>query len=139
MVSSPLLGKLSDRIGSERILGVALLGAAITFIPQALVQNVWQLLISRFALGIFLGGLIPAVNTLISKYTPSGMESRAYGFNSSMMSLGNMVGPITGGALSGYIGIRGLFVLSAVMMLANSLWVWQTLLRKRPKKDHSAV
>ncbi|WP_307202040.1 MFS transporter [Paenibacillus harenae] len=131
LVASPLLGKLADRIGGEKILGVALIGAAISFIPQALAGTVWQLLLARFMLGIFLGGLIPAVNTLIRKYTPDGMESRSYSFNTSALAIGNMIGPITGGALSGYIGIQGLFVLSAFMMMLNAFWVWQSLLRRR--------
>jgi DHA1 family multidrug resistance protein-like MFS transporter len=131
LVASPLLGKLADRIGGEKILGVALIGAAISFIPQALAGTVWQLLLARFMLGIFLGGLIPAVNTLIRKYTPDGMESRSYSFNTSSLAIGNMIGPITGGALSGYIGIKGLFVLSAVMMMLNAVWVWHSLLRGR--------
>ncbi|NIK77290.1 MFS family permease [Paenibacillus castaneae] len=134
LVASPLLGKLSDRIGAERVLGVSLIGAALAFIPQALAGTVWQLLIARFVLGIFLGGLIPAVNALIRRYTPDGMESRAYSFNTSTLSLGNMIGPITGGALSAWIGLQGLFILSAVMLSANAVWVWQTLLRKRPGK-----
>ncbi|MNZ67479.1 Tetracycline resistance protein, class B [compost metagenome] len=133
LVASPVLGRLSDRIGAERILGVSLIGAALAFIPQALAGSVWQLLIARFVLGIFLGGLIPAVNSLIRKYTPDGMESRSYSFNTSTLSLGNMIGPIVGGALSGWIGIQGLFVISGLMLLINALWVWQSLLRKLPK------
>ncbi|MBD2867538.1 MFS transporter [Paenibacillus arenilitoris] len=135
LVASPLLGRLSDRIGAERVLGCALLGAALAFIPQALAGTVWQLLAARFLLGVFLGGLIPAVNALIRKYTPDGMESRAYSFNTSTLSLGNMIGPITGGALSGWIGIQGLFILSGVLLLANAAWVWQSLLRKRPVRS----
>ncbi|REK77495.1 MFS transporter [Paenibacillus paeoniae] len=131
MIASPLLGKLSDRIGAEKILAVSLIGAALAFIPQALADSVFMLLLARFGLGLFLGGLIPAVNSLIRVYTPDGMESRAYSFNSSTMSLGNMIGPITGGALSGYIGIQGLFVMSAVLMLLNGVWVWFSLLSKR--------
>ncbi|MFC4778631.1 MFS transporter [Paenibacillus sp. GCM10023252] len=130
MVASPLLGRLSDRIGAERILAVALLGSAVSFIPQAMASTVWQLLLSRFLLGIFLGGLIPSVNALIRKYTPDGMESRAYSFNSSTLSLGNMVGPITGAALSGWIGISGLFLLSGGLMAVNAIWVRQSLLRR---------
>lgn len=135
LVASPLLGRLSDRVGAERVLGVSLIGASLAFIPQALATTVWQLLIARFILGIFLGGLIPAVNALIRQYTPDGMESRAYSFNTSTLSLGNMIGPITGGALSGWIGLQGLFVVSAVMLFANAVWVWQTLLRKRPNQQ----
>ncbi|MFD0586635.1 MFS transporter [Paenibacillus sp. GCM10027627] len=141
MLASPLLGKLSDRIGAERVLAVSLVGAALAFIPQAMATTVWQLAAARFGLGLFLGGLIPAVNALIRKYTPDGMESRAYSFNSSTLSLGNMVGPITGGALSGYIGLKGLFLLSGALMLANGVWVWLSLIgnktavgRKRNKR-----
>lgn len=135
LIASPLLGRLSDRVGAERVLGVALIGAALAFIPQAFAGTVWQLLLARFVLGIFLGGLIPAVNALIRKYTPDGMESRSYSFNSSTLGLGNMIGPITGGALSGWIGIQGLFIVSAVMLLVNAAWVWQSLLRKRPPNN----
>ncbi|RIX54036.1 MFS transporter [Paenibacillus nanensis] len=139
LISSPLLGRLSDRIGAERVLAVSLIGSALAFIPQALADTVWQLILARFGLGIFLGGLIPAVNALIRKYTPDGMESRAYSFNSSTLSLGNMIGPITGGALSGYIGIHGLFLLSGGMMLLNGAWVWHSLLRKkRPDTEKRA-
>ncbi|QAY66433.1 MFS transporter [Paenibacillus protaetiae] len=132
MIASPLLGKISDKIGSVKVLSVSLIGAALCFIPQALSHHVWSLLASRFALGIFLGGLNPSVNSLIRKYTPDGMESRSYGFNSSMLALGNMAGPIVGGALSGSIGIQGLFVLSSVLLFANMFWVWQKLIRNVP-------
>ncbi|MCR2806509.1 MFS transporter [Paenibacillus soyae] len=135
MIASPLLGRLSDRIGAERVLAVSLVGAALAFIPQAMADTVWQLLLARFGLGLFLGGLIPAVNSLIRKYTPDGMESRAYSFNSSTLSLGNMIGPIAGGALSGYIGIHGLFYVSGALMLLNGAWAWHSLLRKLPRRQ----
>jgi DHA1 family multidrug resistance protein-like MFS transporter len=124
MIASPLLGRLADRIGPHRILGIALLGAALTFIPQAFATHIWQLLVARFCLGICMGGIIPTVHALIRKYTPDGMESRAYGFNSSFLSLGNIVGPTVGGLASGWIGIPGVFLISAVLMLINSIWVY---------------
>ncbi|PZE20990.1 MFS transporter [Paenibacillus xerothermodurans] len=131
MLASPLLGRWSDRIGPEKILAVCLIGAALSFIPQALVTNIWQLFASRFMLGVFMGGMLPCVQTLIRRYTPNGMESRAYSFNASALSLGNMMGPIIGGAVSGWLSIRGLFIMSTVMMLANALWVRQTLFHGR--------
>jgi MFS family permease len=130
MIASPLLGRLGDKIGQERVLAVSLVGAAIMFIPQALVQNVWQLFAARFMLGMFMGGLLPSVNALIRKHTPDGMESRAYSFNSSFLSLGNMIGPTVGGALSGALSIRGIFLIATVMLFANAVWVNRTLIRK---------
>lgn len=130
MISSPVLGRLSDHTGQERILFICLIGTGLMFIPQALVSSVWQLFAIRFIIGLFLGGLLPTVNALIGKFTPEGMESRSYAFNSSALALGNMTGPIFGGTLSGYIGgIRGLFIFSAGLLLLNALWSYRTLIR----------
>lgn len=136
MAASPVLGRIADRIGHEKVLLFCLAGAALTFIPQALVGTVWQLIVSRFFLGIFLGGLLPSVNALLTRYTPDGMQSRAFGFNSSSMSLGNIAGPMLGGALAGWIGIRGIFVFACCMLLLNAAWVWFTL--RKPANRPSA-
>lgn len=131
MIASPIFGRLGDRIGFERILSVALIGAAIAFIPQAFVQNVWQLMAARFCLGFFIGGLLPSVNALIRTYTPDGMEGRAYSFNTSALALGNMLGPVVGGLLYGIISIRGVFILTAILLFVNFLWVRRTLISNK--------
>lgn len=132
MVASPLLGRLGDKVGAATILFISLLGSAIMFIPQAFVGSVGELLIWRFMLGIFMGGLVPTVNALLRRYTPDGMISRAFGFNSSAFSLGNMLGPVIGGALSGPIGIEGLFIVSGTLLLATSIWFYFTMARAKP-------
>ncbi|WP_028547898.1 MFS transporter [Paenibacillus sp. UNC451MF] len=133
MVASPLLGRLSDKIGSVKILAVCLVGAAISFIPQAFVTNIWQLFAARFMLGVFMGGMLPSVQTLISNFSPKGMESRAYSFNTSALSLGNMLGPVIGGVLSGWIHIQGLFIMAAVLLFANALWVRKALFNRQAR------
>ena len=95
MIASPILGKLSDKVGAHRILTYALIGTGLTLIPQAFVQSVWQLIIVRFMMGVFMGGLSPSVNALIRSYTPDGMESRSFGFNTSSLALGNMLGRLS--------------------------------------------
>lgn len=133
MIASPLLGRLSDRIGSVKILAVCLVGAAISFIPQAFVTNIWQLFAARFMLGLFMGGMLPSVQTLISSFAPKGMESRAYSFNTSALSLGNMLGPVIGGVVSGWIHIQGLFIMAAVLLFANAFWVRKALFNRQPR------
>jgi predicted MFS family arabinose efflux permease len=66
------------------------------------------------------------------------MESRSYSFNSSTLSLGNMIGPIVGGVISGWIGIGGVFLTSAALFIINAIWVWQTLIRAAIRKRPSA-
>jgi DHA1 family multidrug resistance protein-like MFS transporter len=138
MIASPLLGRLSDKIGPERILAICLVGAALMFIPQALVNNVWQLFAARFGLGIFMGGLLPTVNALIGKYTPVGMESRAYSFNTSALSLGNMSGPVVGGSMSSYLHIREIFYVASFLLLCNSVWAYKSLL-VTPRSKSKAI
>lgn len=138
MISSPLLGRLSDRIGSVKILAICLVGAAVSFIPQAFVTNIWQLFASRFLLGIFMGGMLPSVQTLISNFAPKGMESRAYSFNTSALSLGNMLGPVVGGVLSGWLHIQGLFIMASILLFANALWVRKALFHSQARPGESA-
>ncbi|TVX92526.1 MFS transporter [Paenibacillus agilis] len=123
MICSPLLGKLSDRIGANKVLTFSLIGAACTLIPQAFVTNVWQLVAVRFLFGCFMGGLLPSVNALINRFTPEGMESRSYSFNTSTLALGNAVGPVVGGLLAGTFGIEGIFIMSGILLLVNMGWV----------------
>jgi MFS family permease len=130
MIASPLLGRLSDRIGPARVLRLSLLGVALTFIPHIFVHHVWQLVGLRLALGVFIGGLIPSVNALLRTNAPTGMESVTYSFNTSFLSLGNVIGPILGGVLAGFITIPGVFAIAAVLFTLNFLWVGRSLIRK---------
>lgn len=123
ILSSPQLGKLGDKFGSQYVLLIALLGAAVFFIPHAFVTSVWQLLVCRFLLGLFVGGLLPSLNSLVRHHAPPGKESTAYGYSNSAVFLGNMLGPMVGGFVSGWIGIRGLFLITSLLLMVNSFWL----------------
>lgn len=138
MLMAPILGKVSDKYGAHRVLTFSLIGAGLMLIPQAFVQNVEQLIIVRFMMGICMGGLLPSVNSLIRYYTPDGMESRAFGFNSSTTALGNMTGAVMGGVLAGFIGIEGLFIMAGVLLLLNMVWVRTKLYVKPGALKHNA-
>jgi DHA1 family multidrug resistance protein-like MFS transporter len=69
------------------------------------------------------GGLLPSLNSLIRKNSPEGKESTAYGFYTSAVALGNMLGPMTYGILSGWIGIPETFLVTAVLLFLNACWL----------------
>ncbi|SDY20352.1 MFS transporter, DHA1 family, multidrug resistance protein [Evansella caseinilytica] len=140
MSASPFLGRMSDRKGQHVVLLGALLFAAIVTLPQAFVQNYWQLISFRFLLGLGLGGLLPSINSLIRLLAPEGMESRTYGFSNSFMYLGTMIGPIAGGWLTSVAGIRSLFIVSSLLLFINVLIVKYRVvpeMKKRMKKKHA--
>ncbi|HEY8342515.1 MAG TPA: MFS transporter [Calditerricola sp.] len=124
LLSSPVLGRWSDRYGAHRVLIGASLAAALLTLPLAFVTNVWQLLVFRFLLGLAAGGLLPALHALVRKHAPAGMESTAFGYQTSAINLGNLLGPLSGGLLTGWIGFRGLFLVTASLLLGNALLLW---------------
>lgn len=110
IIAAPRLGKLSDRIGAQKVILVALIAAGLLFIPQAFVQNPWQLMGLRFLLGLAAGGLIPSVNILVKKITPDALTGRVFGFNMSAGYLGTFAGSVLGGQVAAWFGIRDVFL-----------------------------
>jgi MFS transporter, DHA1 family, multidrug resistance protein len=123
LFASPFLGKRSDRIGYRRVLLIALLGAACATLPQALVSAYWQFLALRFALGMFVGGLLPTANALVGRLVPAHQRGLAYGVTASATFLGSFLGPLSGGSIAAFLGIPWVFIITGEVFLANFAWV----------------
>ncbi|MCS1350183.1 MFS transporter [Mechercharimyces sp. CAU 1602] len=135
MLTSPRLGKMADRYGADKVLFITMIGAALVHIPHALVSSVWTLLIARFLLGMCLGGLLPSLHALIRHHSPVGKESTAFGYSTSAISLGNMLGPMLGGVFAGFMGIRYLFLLTALFLVLGSWWLRYGLSKSERRKE----
>lgn len=123
MLSSPVFGKMSDRIGPAKVLFICLIGAFSMLIPHYFVQSVWQLLICRFLLGISLGGIMPALNLIIKESSPKNKIGAVFGYYNSAICLGGMLGPITLGWAANFIGTRGIFIFTAIMLGITAIWL----------------
>jgi len=127
-------GKLGDSIGYEKVLKILLILAASAFIPQALVGEVWQLILFRFLLGIAVGGIIPTMTAYIRNVAPLSMQGEVLGYNTSFRFLGNVIGPTLGGIISGFFGISSVFyITSSLFLLAFGLLWWS--IRKEVKSE----
>jgi len=130
MIAAPVLGRFSDRAGPHKVLLFALIAAGIFYIPQAFVQTPWQLMAFRFLLGLTLGGLTPAVNTLIKKITPDSVTGRVFGLTMSAQYLGIFGGSVMGGQIAAAFGIANVLFITSALMLVNALWVYCNVYRK---------
>src|SRR5438270_1508255 len=106
VIAPPFLGNRSDRIGYRRVLLICLLGATVTTLPQAFTENYWLFTAQRFAVGLFIGGLLPTANALVGRLVPRAERGTVYGITASAMFLGNSLGPVTGGAAPSSCGPR---------------------------------
>lgn len=135
IIAAPRLGKLSDKIGVQKVILIALIVAGVIFIPQAFVQNPWQLMGLRFLLGLAVAGLNPSVNILIKKITPNALTGRVFGFTISAGYLGIFGGSVLGGQVAAWWGIRYIFFLTSALLLLNAVWVYLTVYRKLNRQE----
>lgn len=131
IIAAPRLGKISDQIGAQKVILVALVMSGLLFIPQAFVKNPWQFMALRFLLGLATAGLVPSVNALVKKITPDSLTGRIFGFSMSAGYLGVFGGSILGGQVASYLGIRYVFLITGALLLVNALWVYFKVYNKK--------
>ena len=139
LIAAPRFGRLGDRIGSEKILGIGLIFAMLVFLPMSIVTNVWQLAALRFLVGISDACLLPAVQTLITKYSPQNAAGRIFSYNQSFQAAGNVVGPMIGSSVSSIFGYRGVFISTSALVLVNYLLVHRNTKEIVEKKKQQKI
>ena len=133
-IGAVYLGHLGDRISHRKVLFICSLAAALLYIPQVFVANVWQLLILQGVAGLFAGGMVAAPSALLSRYTDRGAAGAVYGLDNSVWSGSKAIAPMLGAAVAMWFGMRGAFALSAVVFALIALTTWTMLPRERGLK-----
>lgn len=132
ILAAPRLGKLSDKIGPQKVLLTALIAAGLVFIPQAFVKNPWQLMGLRFLLGLAAAGLTPSITTLLKKITPDAVTGRIFGFAMSAQYLGVFGGSILGGQVAAHFGIKYIFFITSILLIINAFVVYKIVFKELP-------
>lgn len=130
-------GHLGDTIGYEKVLSMLLIMAFLFIIPQAFVTELWQLIGLRLLFGIAVGGLIPVTTALVRRESPIEIQGEMLGYNTSFRFFGNVVGPMFGGLVSGFIGISSVFYVTGALFLVSYLVL--TFIRRKPHQDFEKV
>jgi DHA1 family multidrug resistance protein-like MFS transporter len=124
VISAPFLGNRSDRIGYRKVLLISLLGSTLTTLPQAFTDNYWLFTLERFAVGLFIGGLLPTANALVGRLVPRSDRGTIYGMTSSAMFMGNSLGPLLGGFIAAGFGLHWVFLMTGAVLALNLVWVY---------------
>lgn len=130
LIAAPWWGRRSDRYGALRVVTLALVGSAVLLLVQAGVTGVLQLLVARLVYGGFVAGVLPPLFGLIATASPPENRGGMMGLTSSAAMLGNLCGPLAGGYIAAHIGLRAVFVVSALALLALTGAVQRT--RRQP-------
>ncbi|NVB83387.1 MAG: MFS transporter [Kofleriaceae bacterium] len=127
LISTPIIGNLSDKVGRRRMLLISQAGTLAGFLMLAWSHSLWMVFVGRILDGITAGNLSLA-QAYISDHTKPENRAKAFGVIGVAFGIGFMFGPGLGGTLAEY-GLHVPFLVAAGLS-ALSIFCTATLLKK---------
>jgi len=125
LISTPVIGRLSDQFGRRRLLLLSQAGTCAGFIVLGFSDALWMVFLGRILDGLTAGNLSTA-QAYISDHTKPENRAKAFGMIGIAFGIGFSFGPAMAGWLSGY-GLHVPFLVAACLS-AGSMICTYTLL-----------
>jgi MFS family permease len=129
LISTPIIGKLSDTYGRKPLLMISQAGTCLGFIILGTSNALWMVFLGRILDGITAGNLSLA-QAYISDHTTPENRAKSFGIIGVAFGIGFMFGPALGGWLGKY-GMHWPFIVAASLS-ACSILATYTMLPKEP-------
>jgi len=141
-VTSPLIGRLSDRYGRRPVMAWTMFGTILGHLLLGIADSLWLVVVSRAVLGITAGNLGVAF-AYASDITTHSQRAKAIGTLSAAFGMGFMFGPGIGGLMAGTDLQTANFMLPAfsaaglaIIGLLCILWVLPESLKQEDRDGH---
>ncbi len=118
-ISTPIIGRLSDRYGRRPMLLLSIIGTAASFFLMAFAPNAIFLFIARAVDGLTAGN-IPVAFAVISDSTKPEERAKAFGRIGSALNFGFVFGPAVAALTIGF-GAAFPFIIAGVITLIAAL------------------
>jgi DHA1 family multidrug resistance protein-like MFS transporter len=119
---APYWGACADRVGQRKMAIRAGFGLAVTYMLGAIVQTAPQMLAVRILTGL-ISGFVPASMSLVSSTLPREKLGWGMGWMQAALASGNILGPLLGGYLSVWFGMRASFFVGSGCLFLVTLMV----------------
>lgn len=137
LISTPIIGNLSDRYGRRRLLLLSQSGTCLGFVMLAYSSSLWMVFVGRILDGITAGNLSIA-QAYISDHTEPQNRAKAFGVIGVAFGIGFSFGPGLGGIVSKAYGPHAPFVIAASLSALSMFCTW-ALLEEDVKPDANAT
>jgi EmrB/QacA subfamily drug resistance transporter len=107
----PLGGKAGEIWGTKRVYLISIVVFTVGSLICALTPDIWVLIFGRFLQAIGLGTILPLATSIVSEAFPESRQ-QAIGFFSTILPIGNIIGPNIGGWMVESFGWRSTFWLN---------------------------
>ncbi len=119
-ISTPIIGRLSDKYGRRPMLLISIIGTALSFITMAFAPNVAFLFIARILDGLTAGN-IPVIFAIISDTTEPADRPKAFGLVGSAFSFGFIFGPAIAALTVGFGSAVPFIIATIITVIATVL------------------
>jgi len=137
LVSGPLLGRISDRIGRKPMLLLSQVGTCIGLLVMASAGSLWLLYVARVIDGATAGNLSLAQAYISDNTTPEN-RARSFGLIGIAFGLGFFLGPSVTGYLVQF-GLRAPILAAAGLSFVSILCTALLLPNQRPPSPSAAA
>ena len=100
MLTAPIWGRLSDRVGRRPVLMISMAAASVAYLWMGFADALWMLFAARGLAGACAGN-IAAANAYIADVTTPENRAKGMGMIGAAFGLGFIVGPALGGVVAG--------------------------------------
>ncbi len=148
LLSAPMWGRFSDRVGRRPTLLIALGAAGISYLVFGFATSLWVLFLSRIVQGAG-GGTVGVIQAYVADSTDPKDRARALGWLSATTNLGVAIGPVLGsfaitlgkrdiipGAANLQMGHAMPGIMAAGLCGLNMLFAWRYLNESRDAATH---
>ena len=121
-IMAPFWGAMADHVGQRRLAIRAGFGLALTYFLTGACQDVYQLLGVRTLCGV-VAGFVPACMSMASSSLPEERMGWGMGLMQTAVASGSIMGPLLGGYLASWFGMRTSFYVGSVALFAATVAV----------------
>src|SRR4051794_14099508 len=123
-VATPIVGRLGDMYGKERLLMIVLLLLALGTLISAIASSLWVMILGRVIQGVG-GGIFPLAFSIIRDELPSEKVPGAIGLVSSLLGIGGGAGVVLAGVVTQNLSYHWLFWFPLVAILLTAYLTWR--------------
>lgn len=116
-VMAPYWGALADHVGQRKMAIRAGYGLALSYFLTGVCQDVYQLFLVRALCGV-VAGFVPACMSMASSSLPESRMGWGMGLMQTAMASGSIMGPLLGGYMASWFGMRMSFYIGSLALFA---------------------
>ncbi len=131
LITSPFAGKLSDKIGSVKLMEISLILTGVFLFAYSMVTDLYLFILLSFLFAVISEAFRPASMSFISNNIGSERRKTAFALNRLAINLGMSIGPVLGGILS-QINFSLLFYFDGATSLAAGFFLIAIRLQSQP-------